>query len=344
MKPKLSVIIPVYNVERYLERCVDSIRNQTLYELEIILIDDGSTDASGQICDNLSKEDKRIRVIHKENEGQGIARNCGLEIAIGKYVAFVDSDDYMEEDAYEFIIGQMERKDAQIASFGYTKDDANGKVVYQSKIRERDYRKKEINSQFILHFFGDDPEDDDLRGVSACMSIYRMDIINKNQIRFLSERQVFSEDTIFNLDYCKCIDKAIVCQRRLYHYCLKEDSFTKGYQKDRWELTLYFAKLLEEYAEYYEIEKDVDSRIKMVLWVSLMDSIKQEVRLINNTPSKKIRKNVRSICEQWEVKELIGKLDVEKLNKKQKLFYLCLKYKCYSGLLLLSYLRNRRGL
>lgn len=344
MKPKLSVIIPVYNVERYLERCVDSIRNQTLYELEIILIDDGSTDASGQICDNLSKEDKRIRVIHKENEGQGIARNCGLEIAIGKYVAFVDSDDYMEEDAYEFIIGQMERKDAQIASFGYTKDDANGKVVYQSKIRERDYRKKEINSQFILHFFGDDPEDDDLRGVSACMSIYRMDIINKNQIRFLSERQVFSEDTIFNLDYCKCIDKAIVCQRRLYHYCLKEDSFTKGYQKDRWELTLYFTKLLEEYAEYYEIEKDVDSRIKMVLWVSLMDSIKQEVRLINNTPAKKIKKNVRNICEQWEVRELIGKLDVEKLNKKQKLFYLCLKYKCYSGLLLLSYLRNRRGL
>ena len=91
--PEISFIIPVYNVERWLRRCVESIQAQTIENLEIILIDDGSTDASAAICDELASGDGRIRVIHKENGGQGLARNCGLEIATGEYVAFVDSDD-----------------------------------------------------------------------------------------------------------------------------------------------------------------------------------------------------------------------------------------------------------
>lgn len=344
MGPKLSVIIPVYNVESYLERCVDSIRKQTFSDLEIILIDDGSADASGRICDELAKKDRRIRVIHKQNEGQGIARNHGLDNAHGKYVAFVDSDDYMETDAYEFIIGRMEEKNVQLACFGYTQDDAEGRSVYRSVIKERTYQKDEIKKQFLLHFFGDDPKEDDLRGVSACMSVYRMDIINENSIRFLSERKVFSEDTIFNLDYCKYIDKAMACQRRLYHYCLKEDSFTKGYQEGRWELTVHFTKLLKEYAGEYGIEEEVSDRIRMVLWVSLMDSVKQEVRLMGSLSYKQVRTNIRNICSRSEVRTLIRELDTEGLNKKQKLFYRCMKHKWYGSLILLSYLRNRRGL
>ena len=99
--PKISIIVPVYNVETYLQCCVDSLLHQTLKEIEIILVDDGSPDNSPAMCDEFAKHDDRVKVIHKKNEGQGYARNSGLEIAAGEYIAFVDSDDYVELNAYE---------------------------------------------------------------------------------------------------------------------------------------------------------------------------------------------------------------------------------------------------
>lgn len=343
MQPKLSVIVPVYNVEKYLNRCVNSIQRQTIQELEIILINDGSTDTSGNICDKLAKEDSRIKVIHKKNEGQGIAKNCGLDRAEGKYIAFVDSDDYVERDTYEYIISKMEMDKAEIASFGYTKDNPQGKVLYKSRIRERNFRKDNVREQFVLHFFGDDPYDDDMRGVSACMSVYLNDIICKYQIRFLSERRVFSEDTVFNLEYCKYVNNAVACQRHLYHYCLKEDSFTKGYQKERWESSIYFAKVLKGYAEYYGIVKQVSNRINMILWISLMDSVKQEVKGIEEQTYISLKNKIKTVCEQKSVRQFISELNTKGLNKKQKLFYACIKYKFYNCLLALAYLRNKRG-
>ena len=96
--PLISIIVPVYNVERYLVKCLDSIVNQTYQNLQIILIEDGSSDNSGKICDDYSKKDQRISVIHKRNEGLSAARNEGLDIAEGEYIGFVDSDDYIEPD------------------------------------------------------------------------------------------------------------------------------------------------------------------------------------------------------------------------------------------------------
>ena len=100
MDEKISVIVPVYNVEQYLERCVDSIINQTYKNLEIILVNDGSTDNSGQLCDELAKKDDRIRVIHKKNGGLSDARNVGIDEAEAELIGFIDSDDYIDEDMY----------------------------------------------------------------------------------------------------------------------------------------------------------------------------------------------------------------------------------------------------
>ena len=104
MGEKISVIVPVYNVEQYLERCVDSIINQTYTNLEIILVNDGSTDNSGKLCDELAKKDERIRVIHKENGGLSDARNRGIEEAESDLVGFIDSDDYIDNDMYEILL------------------------------------------------------------------------------------------------------------------------------------------------------------------------------------------------------------------------------------------------
>lgn len=114
---KISVIVPVYNVEKYLYRCIESILNQTYKNLEIILIDDGSPDKCGEICDSYAQKDDRIKVIHKKNGGLSSARNAGLEMATGDYFSFVDSDDWIEKDIYEHCIDLIENKNCQIVDF-----------------------------------------------------------------------------------------------------------------------------------------------------------------------------------------------------------------------------------
>ena len=115
MEKKVSVIIPVYNVEKYLEECIQSVLKQTYKNLEIILVDDGSKDNSGNICDEYAKRDERIKVIHKKNGGLSDARNAGIDICTGEYIAFLDSDDFIEEDMYEFLVKNLEKAKADIS-------------------------------------------------------------------------------------------------------------------------------------------------------------------------------------------------------------------------------------
>lgn len=124
--PLISVIIPVYNAEKYLDRCVSSAVNQSYQNLEILLIDDGSTDRSGDICDNWQKKDPRVHVCHKKNEGPGIARNIGLEMAKGRYVTFVDSDDWVEPPTYEKLLGIALTTDASIVGCASVVDYEDG--------------------------------------------------------------------------------------------------------------------------------------------------------------------------------------------------------------------------
>lgn len=125
-KPLISIIVPVYNIEDYLERCVNSICGQTYDNLEILLVDDGSTDNSGALCDELSQKDARIRVFHKQNGGSSSARNLGISQAKGEYLGFVDSDDYISSDMYELLYGAMVEYDAEITQIGRDEIDEQG--------------------------------------------------------------------------------------------------------------------------------------------------------------------------------------------------------------------------
>lgn len=119
MEKTISVIVPVYNVEAYLPHCMESLLCQSYRALEIILIDDGSTDSSGALCDEYGAKDSRVRVIHKENGGAASAKNAGLRVATGEYLSFVDSDDYLEPDAYAFLMEQLETYQADVVQSGY---------------------------------------------------------------------------------------------------------------------------------------------------------------------------------------------------------------------------------
>lgn len=137
----ISTIIPVYNVDNYLPKCVDSIINQTYKNLEIILVDDGSLDRCPDICDEYAKKDKRIIVIHKKNGGLSDARNAGLEIAKGEYISFIDSDDYINEHMYEDMLSAIENVDADLCICGYDRVNDDG------EIRSSAYFKNAIQTQ-----------------------------------------------------------------------------------------------------------------------------------------------------------------------------------------------------
>ena len=134
MNNKISIIIPVYNVENYIERCIDSLISQSYINLEIILVDDGSTDKSGEICDRYAVVDNRIKVIHIKNSGRGEARNIGLSQANGQYIGFVDSDDWVEKDLYKYMIENIEETKADISICAYYEcldDIKNKKMLYE---------------------------------------------------------------------------------------------------------------------------------------------------------------------------------------------------------------------
>ena len=125
----ISVIIPVYNVEKYLGECIDSVLHQTYKELEIILVDDGSKDYSGKICDGYAEKFENITVIHKENAGLGFARNTGLDCIHGKYVTFLDSDDYLKEDTIEMLYDNLKKNQVDMCKSGFRKVDNNKGII-----------------------------------------------------------------------------------------------------------------------------------------------------------------------------------------------------------------------
>lgn len=149
MENLISVIIPVYNVARYLPECLDSVLSQDHRELEVILIDDGSTDASGEICDAYAAKDSRVTVIHQKNGGAAAAKNAGLRIATGKYLSFVDSDDYLEPNVYGYMVRTLEENGADAVQFSFQN-------VYTDRVEEELLKPEVLNSQEYLVRFTKD--------------------------------------------------------------------------------------------------------------------------------------------------------------------------------------------
>lgn len=158
LKPLISVIVPIYNVEQYLEKCIGSIISQTYRELEIILVDDGSQDSCGNICDEYAGKDERIKVIHKENQGLGFARNSGMDIAIGEYIMFVDSDDFLSENAVECLYERLsaDKTDMAVGKFAFSYADGHEDDIYCKWMKDKVIYSEEAlkNTQFPVCAWG----------------------------------------------------------------------------------------------------------------------------------------------------------------------------------------------
>lgn len=238
MQPKVSVVIPCYKVELYLDRCVESVVRQTLEDLEIILVDDGSPDRVPEMCDNWALKDSRIKVIHKKNAGLGMACNSGIEVATGKYIAFLDSDDWIDADMYQTMYDTAEKYQAQMVFTGLKRvNDAGLLETMNHPQTFKIYKGKKSMEELMMAMIASEPSDPVERHIqmSAKTVLYSLLIIQSHSIRFQSERDVISEDLIFNLDNlmkCQC---ACVLPHRFYNYYCNNSSLTFAIRSDRFE-------------------------------------------------------------------------------------------------------------
>lgn len=221
-RPKVSVVVPVYNVEKYLDRCVNSLVSQTLKEIEIILVDDGSPDSSGRICDQWAERDFRVRVFHQENGGPSVARNHGIEVALGEYVAFVDSDDSMEPEAYATLYAEAKRGAYDVVYCGNMYHCADG-TIEQNGVRDMSYRGNDVIKHIGDMLYEEGVGNPQHRVVtSACMGIFRRKIIEKYNLRFML--RYYSEDILFNIDFISNCSSVRYLPYAFYNYYYTEGS------------------------------------------------------------------------------------------------------------------------
>ncbi len=216
-----SVIVPVYNVEKYLPRCLDSLAGQTCADKEVILVDDGSTDSSGALCDEYASRYGFITTIHQRHQGASAARNTGLAAARGEWLSFVDGDDWVDTDMLELLQGCILATRADMYRFGYRHVKETGEEEQQTTVRRNSITSFD-NERTLFRFYSLN------YGLlqTVWRGIYRRDIIRENRLSFTDTRRVFAEDTLFNYQYLLHTGKLVCLRHALYYYRARLGSLT----------------------------------------------------------------------------------------------------------------------
>ena len=235
--PVVTVVVPIFNVSQYLDKCLQSIANQTLFDIEVILVDDGSTDDSLEICNKFAASDKRFRVISKINEGQGVARNVGIDLANGEFLSFVDSDDWLELDTYAVCSAAMRQSDADFLNFGL--DFVSDEGVVQ-KVFSNFAQATLLGDDIVISALMDDQIFS-----SPCNKIYRTKFLRENKLRFPVVRSC--EDVFFSRAISLVASKSIFVSNVYYHALIRSGSTTRTFSPRILESAIEVIRLEEVY-------------------------------------------------------------------------------------------------
>lgn len=330
----ISIVVPVYNVEKYLKRCLDSLVNQTYKNIEIILVNDGSTDSSLEICKGYAKKDSRVKIISKKNEGLGYTRNEGINIAKGIYIAFIDSDDYVDENFYEKLYVSAKKYNSDMVYASFKSVDKNNKMrtTFNIKLNKQVYIGEDIKTNILYNVIENNGNHKRLP-MSACMILYKKEIIDKYNIRFLSERQYASEDLIFNLEFILKANTISIVNNAYYYYCYNQNSLTRKYKADRFKKVMIMYDYLKDFMKKEHLFEDTKKGINTYVISQIRTCIKLEK--YNN--KKDALNNLKVICENNDVQQILS----EKYTKtmKQTFFDFLIKNKKYKILYFLGKIR-----
>lgn len=261
----VSVVVPVYNAEEYLNRCVDSLLKQTLKEIEIILVDDGSTDLSSQICDEYEKNNSNIKVLHLENGGPARARNKGIEIATGEYIGFADSDDYCHPEQFEKLYQNAKDNNSDIAMCSFFVDSVKGLEPIIIPFKSLYNSNAEIKNDVVKCFYGEY-----VHGLNSLwIKIFRMSLLNDNNIR-MDETLKRAEDMWFVFDALKVSNVFSYINDNLYYYYQNESSIMHNSKNDSYEHWVRNRKRLLKENEEFDFEIDNNLFYKDFIYKTIM--------------------------------------------------------------------------
>lgn len=322
MNPLISVIVPVYNVEKYLNRCIDSILNQTFKQTEIILIDDGSTDNSSIICDEYCDRYENIKVIHKKNNRVAAARNDGIKISTGKYIALVDSDDWIEPNMLEEMYNKAEEFNTDITMCDFRKVGVESEYTVSQPIREGYYDRKMIESElFPCLIMFENIEFPPT--ISNWTCLFRREFLIENNL-FYDEDIHYCEDSIFG---SKAIYNAngfyYMKNRYFYNYFYNPNSTTSTCNMKKWDSYLIINQRLKEYFKDSKFDFSRQIKINMLYFtLNFLGEIEK-----SNLEHKEKRKLCKELFSSESVKNIFKDFELPSVNYKLKIILLIIKHK-----------------
>lgn len=340
---KISVIVPVYNVEKYLRRCIDSIISQSYKNLQIILVDDGSTDNSGNICDDFATRDSRIVVIHKENGGLGFARNSGLDVATGKYVTFIDGDDSIESNHINNLYRNLQESGSDTCIGGHTRICKEKHMPKKNVCSGKTYTGNEIKDEILVRMVGAKPDGSDYIEMSACMVLFSLSLIKENSIRFHSEREFISEDLIFDFDYYPKAQRVTVCNDVGYNYYDNAGSLTTKYNPKRFEMQKRMTQEVISRARGIKIYPLCEQRILNTFISITRYCIKLEQLFANDNGVTRSKTKIKEICNDPLVIESFDRYDKNSVPVKSKIVNWLIASKKVDALVAVMRIKNRLG-
>lgn len=343
-QPKVSIIVPVYNVEKYLSRCMDSLLNQTLTDIEIIMVDDESPDNCPAMCDEYAKKDSRIKVIHKKNGGLGFARNSGLEIATGEFVAFLDSDDFVDIAMYETLYKYAKKNQLDTCYCRTQKYYSSGETKQIMELSENKiFEGRSEIDVFLMEMVGGEEYGLGVMKYSIAVwkAIYSMEVIKRYNISFVSEKEIASEDLFFHIDYLSKANKIAWLNKKLHFYFFNENSISTSYSKEKYQRINLAMENLKSYLDkYYSFDF-----YKEYYYGQLMRL--QKVIFIHEVSRTDISYcKLRSVLIEECCKPILSFIKKEYSTKclslRKRIYIIAIKYRLVDLLILLIKLKNKQ--
>lgn len=307
----ISVIVPIYNMEKYLGRCIESILSQTYQAIELILIDDGSTDGSLACCRAYAEADSRIKVIHQKNSGVSAARNKGIQNASGAYIAFVDPDDWIEKDMYELLYKQLKVYHTDVCLCDFYRDTKNRSVPKSFEFEEELLNKEKIIDELINNMIGIEDISFKSTYVMGCAwrGLYSKDFIKEHQLSFVEGLSIM-EDLVFMVQMLLKCEYAAILHKPLYHYIQNPKSTLHTYNKRMWEDQMIVFNYLEKSVQEAGLENLMRNRLDLRYISMILCTIKNETYIRHSSDFKNTISNIKHICTDDKLKMVLERVSL----------------------------------
>lgn len=338
--PQVSIIVPVYKAEQVLEQCVSSVLAQTFPDWELLLVDDGSPDGSGKLCDGYARTDPRVRVFHKGNGGVSSARNLGMREAAGAYLLFIDSDDWIEPDMCEKLLGAIEAAGADSAGCAHYNIQPNGdKVVEPAAMPAGVYGKDAFRKGIVDRLLGQRlGQPGQVLNGFIWRFLFSREIILENDIRFAG---AYLEDELFLMEYFCLADKLVMVDEPYYYYLQNPASVTRNYLPDYMDTFRSFMEAKRALVSRFGLEKDDPQWADSSNWAGLLIAIGNEYAASNPCSWKEKRRRVEAFTLEREMAEAIRRLKPEGMGRNKQLVANLVRRRWFGLLTLMYQIKNR---